>query len=298
MTQMETKMIGNKIVEARKKLNISQAQLAEKLFISAQAVGKWERGESMPDITTLIRLAEILGVDLNYFSKSIQSAEAETTIEEPVNYEKSVKINQEKRNWNMSRGNWENADFSGLNNLQEKFGFSNIKNCKFIGSDMSGLVLKANHVDFCDFSNSDVSNCKIQASHVTNNLFKYCSLKNAEFIGCHIKKCNFLKADFTSVSFKMSSFAGNNIEGAVLNSVSFIVTDISDIVFEGEMEDCSFEYCTFSKVIFKNTTLKNTFFKCKTLKRIQFIDCRADRMTYEFLKNGKADLTGITLINL
>jgi transcriptional regulator with XRE-family HTH domain len=295
---METKMIGNKIVEARKKLNISQAQLAEKLFISAQAVGKWERGESMPDITTLIRLAEILGVDLNYFSKSIQSAEAETTIEKPVNNEKSVEINHEKRNWNMSRGNWENADFSGLNNLQEKFGFSNIKNCKFIGSDMSGLVLKANHVDSCDFSNSDISNCKIQASHVTNNLFKYCSLKNAEFIGCHIKKCNFLKADFTSVSFKMSSFAGNNIEGAVLDSVSFIVTDISDIVFEGKMEDCSFEYCTFSKVIFKNATLKNTFFKCKTLKRIQFIDCRADRMTYEFLKNGKADLTGITLINL
>jgi transcriptional regulator with XRE-family HTH domain len=66
-------MIGNKIVEARRKLNISQAQLADKLFFSAQAVGKWERGESMPDITTLIRLAEILGVDLNYFSKSNQS---------------------------------------------------------------------------------------------------------------------------------------------------------------------------------------------------------------------------------
>jgi transcriptional regulator with XRE-family HTH domain len=296
MTQMETKMIGNKIVEARKKLNISQAQLAEKLFISAQAVGKWERGESMPDITTLIRLAEILGVDLNYFSKSIQSSEAETTIEEPVNVEKSVEINHEKRNWNMSGGNWENADFSGLNNLQEKFGFSNIKNCKFISSDMSGLVLKANHLDSCDFSNSDISNCKIQASHVTNNLFKYCSLKNAEFIGCHIKKCNFIKADFTNVTFKMSSFAGNNIEGAELKSISFIVTDISDIVFEGKIEDCAFEYCTFSKVIFKNATLVNSFFKCKSLKRIQFIDCQADRMTYEFLKNGKADLTGITLI--
>ena len=66
MTQMETKMIGNKIAEARKKLNISQAQLAEQLFISAQAVGKWERGESMPDIITFNRLAKILGVDLNY----------------------------------------------------------------------------------------------------------------------------------------------------------------------------------------------------------------------------------------
>jgi transcriptional regulator with XRE-family HTH domain len=66
-------MIGNKIAEARKKINISQAQLAERLFISSQAVGKWERGESMPDIITFNRLGEILGVDLNYFSDSFQS---------------------------------------------------------------------------------------------------------------------------------------------------------------------------------------------------------------------------------
>src|SRR5664279_1823464 len=70
---LNTKMIGNKIAEARKKVNISQAQLAQRLFISPQAVGKWERGESMPDIITFIRLAEIMGVDLNYFSENLQS---------------------------------------------------------------------------------------------------------------------------------------------------------------------------------------------------------------------------------
>ena len=74
---METKMIGSKIGEARKKINISQAQLAQRLFISAQAVGKWERGESMPDIITFNRLAKILGVDLNYFSESTKSAAIE-----------------------------------------------------------------------------------------------------------------------------------------------------------------------------------------------------------------------------
>jgi transcriptional regulator with XRE-family HTH domain len=41
---METKKIGNKIAEARKKTNISQAELAQRLFISPQAVGKWELG--------------------------------------------------------------------------------------------------------------------------------------------------------------------------------------------------------------------------------------------------------------
>ncbi|MDD2688059.1 MAG: helix-turn-helix transcriptional regulator [Bacteroidales bacterium] len=76
---LDTKKIGNKIAEARKKLTISQAQLAQKLFISPQAVGKWERGESMPDIITLNRLAEILGVDLNYFSEDKETVDTEIT---------------------------------------------------------------------------------------------------------------------------------------------------------------------------------------------------------------------------
>lgn len=39
---MEIKLIGNKIAEARMKVNSAQAKLAEHLFISAQAVVEWE----------------------------------------------------------------------------------------------------------------------------------------------------------------------------------------------------------------------------------------------------------------
>lgn len=81
---MLTKKIGNKIAEARKKVNISQAELAQQLFISPQAVGKWERGESMPDITTFNRLAVILGVDLNYFSDSFSLETTEDSNTESV----------------------------------------------------------------------------------------------------------------------------------------------------------------------------------------------------------------------
>ena len=51
---MKTKMIGSRISEARKKCNLSQSQLAQQLFISPQAVGKWERGESLPDLSCII----------------------------------------------------------------------------------------------------------------------------------------------------------------------------------------------------------------------------------------------------
>src|SRR5688572_13911271 len=75
---MESTIIGEKIAKARKKISLSQAQLAEQLFISPQAVGKWERGESIPDIVTMNTLAKILGVDLNYFSENSRHPDNET----------------------------------------------------------------------------------------------------------------------------------------------------------------------------------------------------------------------------
>lgn len=58
-----------KLPKQEKKINLSQTELAQQVSISPQAIGKWERGESMPDITTLNRLAEIFGVDLNFFPR-------------------------------------------------------------------------------------------------------------------------------------------------------------------------------------------------------------------------------------
>jgi uncharacterized protein YjbI with pentapeptide repeats len=292
-------MIGNKIAEARKKLNISQAQLAEQLFISAQAVGKWERGESMPDIVTLNRLAAILGVDLNYFSESFQAEGTEATTGEFSNRQ-SAEIpsgkEEKKLSWDMSRGNWVDADFSGLKNLHEKFSGSNMQRCIFIGSDLSGLLLKGNHVVGCDFSGSDFSNSNIKNSYLNNDKLKDCSLQEAEFSGSHVNGCDFSGADFTGVKMKSCDFSKNTLNNAVWKRTSFISTQLIDIVFEGTLEDCYFENCAFKKVTFQNSTITNTFFKNRSLKRIRFIDCQVDQMTYAFLKNGKADVSGITLL--
>jgi uncharacterized protein YjbI with pentapeptide repeats len=292
---MEMNMIGNKIAEARKKINISQAELAEHLFISPQAVGKWERGESIPDIITINKLAKVLGVDLNYFSEDFQSTIAEIRAVES-SAEPALGQQKNKLNWDMSRGNWIDADFSGLNGLNEKFSSSNLQRCKFVGSDLSGLLLKSNHVDGCDFSDSNISSSRFQSAHLVNNHFNDCSLKAAEFSSCHVKGCNFSGADFSGATFRSSDFQKNITTNAVLNRTSFINSQLADIVFDGTLEDCYFENCAFSKVTFQNSKLINTFFKCRSLKHLRFVDCQGDRMTYEFLKNGKADLSGITLI--
>ena len=199
MSYLGTKVIGNKIADARKRLNISQAQLAEHLFISAQAVGKWERGESMPDIITFNRLAEILGVDLNYFSERNQTDDSsEASKESSAKQMDDQQLSKQKRvrGWDMSRGNWMDADFSGLKNLHEKFSSSNMQRCHFIGSEMSGLLLKNNNVDKCDFSRSDFSLSKIHNSNLANNLFKNCSLIETEFSGSNIYRCDFFDRAF------------------------------------------------------------------------------------------------------
>ena len=48
--------IGTNIAGYRKLAGLTQAGLAEKLNYSDKAVSKWERGESMPDVVTLVRL--------------------------------------------------------------------------------------------------------------------------------------------------------------------------------------------------------------------------------------------------
>jgi transcriptional regulator with XRE-family HTH domain len=241
---LNSKSIGNKIAVARKKINLSQAELALKVSISPQAVGKWERGESMPDITTLNRLAEILGVDLNYFSESFQSADIEmTTIDalDKQSLELPSSKQRKKLSWDMSLGNWVDADFSGLKNLKEKFSSSNMKNCKFVGSDMSGLLLKNNNIEGCDFSSSDFSSIKIQGSNLLNNLFKDCSLNEAEFARSYIMGSDFSGANFTGVAFSSGGFQKNPITNAMLNRTSFIDTQVVEMVFDGTLEACSFE---------------------------------------------------------
>lgn len=62
-------MIGEKIKNKRKELNLTQEYLAKELNISRQAVSKWEKGLSEPSMDNLLKLSEIFGVDIDYFKK-------------------------------------------------------------------------------------------------------------------------------------------------------------------------------------------------------------------------------------
>ena len=57
--------IGSNIAAYRKRDGLTQVSLAEKLNYSDKAVSKWERGESIPDVLTLMQLADLFGVTVN-----------------------------------------------------------------------------------------------------------------------------------------------------------------------------------------------------------------------------------------
>ena len=99
--------LGKRIVAHRKRLGMTQDQLAEKMGITAQAVSKWENDQSCPDISALPQLADIFDITIDALlgrGKANTSAPEEPEIsqvyegeivdeeEDEVNEEDTIKI--------------------------------------------------------------------------------------------------------------------------------------------------------------------------------------------------------------
>lgn len=62
---MDQVKIGRFIAQCRKKENLTQMQLAEKLDITDRAVSKWETGRAMPEVSVMLKLCDVLGISVN-----------------------------------------------------------------------------------------------------------------------------------------------------------------------------------------------------------------------------------------
>jgi transcriptional regulator with XRE-family HTH domain len=68
-------VIGERLAELRKKHNMTQEELAEKLEVSRQAVSKWELDKTMPDVSKLTKMSELYQVSVDYLLKGEEAAE-------------------------------------------------------------------------------------------------------------------------------------------------------------------------------------------------------------------------------
>ena len=64
---MKKIFVAEKIIEFRRKNQLTQGEFGNLLGVSAQAISKWERGICYPDITFLPILADTLGCTVNDF---------------------------------------------------------------------------------------------------------------------------------------------------------------------------------------------------------------------------------------
>lgn len=63
--------LGERLAQLRKENGYSQAELAEKLYITRQAVSNWERSKSQPDLNAMLSLAALYGIDMNTLLGSV-----------------------------------------------------------------------------------------------------------------------------------------------------------------------------------------------------------------------------------
>lgn len=63
---LDLSKIGHKITQRRKEMKMTQNDLAETLFVTHQAVSKWENGKSIPTIEILFELTKLFNISIDY----------------------------------------------------------------------------------------------------------------------------------------------------------------------------------------------------------------------------------------
>ena len=291
-------MIGNKIVKARKEKKLSQEQVAECLFISPQTIGEWEQGESIPDIITFNRLAEILGVDLNYFSENFPSADVQVVgnLSRP---ERQVLTN-------FSASDLTKSDFAGVTAHKSKFEVSMLSGSDFSGADLTGSSFKVSDTREANFDGANLTDCNFSVLDLAGASFNKTILLRTEFNQAGLAGAKFTDVTLIDVKLKMIDLRKTVFEKCIFNGVDFEYCDLRGLRLDGlTFIGVKFDRAALNEVTFKGTTLKNVSFipafaltnkYYRAIKTICFDGAMMDKLTYATLKGLGADLSKVTVI--
>ena len=107
MYQINNEKFGKFLSEMRKEKSMTQKELADKLFVSDKTVSKWERGNSMPNVTLLMPIADVLGITVTELltgekiseNNSLNTDEVEKLVINSLDLSVRDTIRQRKKNW-------------------------------------------------------------------------------------------------------------------------------------------------------------------------------------------------------
>ena len=224
MGETGMKEISEKIAIARKNKNLSQTALARQVSITPQMVSKWERGESLPDVVMLGKLAEILGVNVTYFFGD-ETAKQEIKTTKPKN---RAKLNDHKwkgndfSNTNMTDldfalARFVDCNFSGCNISGKKLGYTEFIDCNLDNADFTASELKNADFKNCSFCGSTFTNATLNNTDFKNSAFKNCDLKNTIFESCQFKNTTFENCTADKITYNFLLTCKVDIKGFKVN---------------------------------------------------------------------------------
>lgn len=310
---INSKSIGSKIATARKDKNMSQAQLAQLLFISPQAVGKWERGESIPDIVTINRLAEILGHDLNYFSENYQPmGNAQSLTVKADNNDGNTEPIEQNANdtderqllTNFSGGNLSKSDFAGITAHKRKFNGSALRGSNFADADLSGSSFSGSDIREANFDGANLTDCTLSANDLAEASFKKTILLRTTFSASGLAGARFINAELINAKLTKTDLRKTFFENCTFKGVDFKYSDLREVNLDGQtFIDVKFDMTALNEATFNGSILKNVSFRpsyaltnkyYRAIKTIHFDGAIMDKLTFAELKGMGADLSKVT----
>ena len=93
---MDYNKIGDFIAKTRKSKKLTQAKLAEKLFVSEKTVSKWENGKGIPDTNILPKLCKVLDININELLNG-ERIESDTNENEKLTLKMAKELEQKNK---------------------------------------------------------------------------------------------------------------------------------------------------------------------------------------------------------
>ncbi len=143
---METKEI---LLKLRNKAGLSQEELAEKVYVTRQAVSRWETGETLPNTETLKQLSRLYNVSINTLlgspRKLICQCCGMPLEDEIMSKEKDGSINEEYCKWCYKDGNFTYNDMESLISFCENTMSNETFSKQQVRDYMNNLLPKLKH---------------------------------------------------------------------------------------------------------------------------------------------------------
>lgn len=143
---METKEI---LLKLRNKAGLSQEELAEKVYVTRQAVSRWETGETLPNTETLKQLSRLYNVSINTLQGSPRKLICQCCgmplEDEIMSKEKDGSINEEYCKWCYKDGNFTYNDMESLISFCENTMSNETFSKQQVRDYMNNLLPKLKH---------------------------------------------------------------------------------------------------------------------------------------------------------